>query len=1438
MHRGGTSAHGGEAGASDGGEVGRGGTGAHGGTGARGGTGGGAGVDSNGGEGTHDTGGSGGGQPHAGESAVGGSSTQGGTTNGVGGATLAGEGGVGGVSGEGGNSGEGGAGAPPVGGATANGGGGGTISTGGGYGIGGTTSTGGSDGGGGTTATGLTGGSTATGGTDGGGGAGGSLSTGGTAAGGAGLGGIAGAGNGGVGGAGAGGVAGGGAGGTGGSTSCPPGYGGTLDTGCITIACTGIPDASCACLKVSSEGNDTLADSSSGVSPFATVQAALDYAGAHASAPRVVCVAEGAACGMQTTYSGPSQADLTMRDGVSLYGLYESTSWSRCSNGSTILAPGSGAGVYFGPSLSALTVLDGFVVARFAAETSAGVTLDGAKGAVVSNVEVGTPAHDATTTYGVDARNGAVATLSNVRMTPVYESGSFWYWGAQNQVGISAVGAKLSVSDSSLRLYAGVLAADGSVTGLWLEDADGSAVLDTVVNLRSDVTTLGIHATRVADLVLDGTQVTLEAGDQFGPRGTNAVELDRVPGLSWQQGTLTLKREYFGTDLRLSDSPGARLGVQIAREAFSQMGVGVALSGDSTGTVLDGSIGRLNPSTSVSPGEGGLWVHDCAGTSPLVRMLVDVGSGGEAVTIQGDCSPTVSAHANVTFAAGSGTLAAIHCWAPSRCTIDHAYATVTGATVPVGSIIHAYGILCDDGACPVITDSEAHSLSSVDRHRSVGYLGAGIQAPGSTLVARNTVYGHCVGSSGAGLVASGRIENNEIFGPDCGATASGTPIAVGLEVVGASIVTSNYISAGGPSDCGPSCDLDAQYHPPPITTGVLGNLGSRYYNNIIGGRVALWLPGPPMPDSETALHNALFGPVLLGIGGRVSTWPPDTVLTTLDEVNGFPGFSGNISGGDFVDAGTPLEAPLTDKYGTPRDQSPDIGPIEATGAPSGCLGVSCSNHGVCQDSACVCDPAYVGAQCDVASDCVTNNGGCDPRTTCNAFVGGHTCGPCPAGYSGDGATGCVDIDECATNNGGCDPLTTCTNTTGSRTCGPCPSGYNGSGATGCVPVGGVCSTVTCPHGGTCLAEGANKYACICPSGITGNNCSITLEQLDGGDGGTCAIASNGTLRCWGDPSVTGSVPAGTYMDVSVGTGCACAVRSDSALVCFGNCGDVALPTGSFAAVSVGNDHHCAIRPDFTVACWGIDGTLNSGGDQFLLVAVGGYHSCGILQTGDITCWGVAGGTYDHGELTPPSGKFHAIEANIAQTCALGSDASIQCWGDTSRTGPPPAGEFKALALANDYGCGVHNDGSLACWGDNFNRRATPPAGDTFIDVAATTYAACALRLDQHVVCWGLDQVGFNLLNPPDGDFSYLSAPCSDLTCTHGTCTLGGSLSCSCDRGYRHPDGDQIACVPDACYQASQCDPLTACDGLDTGFMCSPCPPGYSGTGESGCVPNP
>ncbi len=142
-----------------------------------------------------------------------------------------------------------------------------------------------------------------------------------------------------------------------------------------------------------------------------------------------------------------------------------------------------------------------------------------------------------------------------------------------------------------------------------------------------------------------------------------------------------------------------------------------------------------------------------------------------------------------------------------------------------------------------------------------------------------------------------------------------------------------------------------------------------------------------------------------------------------------------------------------------------------------------------------CPSGYTGtgkAGCTDVNECATDNGGCDPLTSCTNTPGSRTCGACPTGYSGTGATGCTDINECLTNNGGCDPLTTCTNSTGGRACGACPTGYSGTGSTACTNIND-CSPNPCMNGGACT-DGVNSFTCTCASGWSGPTCTTMVTS--------------------------------------------------------------------------------------------------------------------------------------------------------------------------------------------------------------------------------------------------------------------------------------------------------------------------------------------------------
>ncbi|MGH0150723.1 UNVERIFIED_CONTAM: hypothetical protein FKN15_032572 [Acipenser sinensis] len=98
-------------------------------------------------------------------------------------------------------------------------------------------------------------------------------------------------------------------------------------------------------------------------------------------------------------------------------------------------------------------------------------------------------------------------------------------------------------------------------------------------------------------------------------------------------------------------------------------------------------------------------------------------------------------------------------------------------------------------------------------------------------------------------------------------------------------------------------------------------------------------------------------------------------------------------------------------------------------------------HGICIDSdrvqpgqpkyKCICDNGWMSppgspactADIDECSlpdrPCSTN-----PPVECFNTMGSYYCGPCPAGYEGDGRI-CTQADICSVNNGGCHPLASC-----------------------------------------------------------------------------------------------------------------------------------------------------------------------------------------------------------------------------------------------------------------------------------------------------------------------------------------------------------------------------------------------------------------------------
>jgi hypothetical protein len=222
---------------------------------------------------------------------------------------------------------------------------------------------------------------------------------------------------------------------------CVAGTGATNDAVCdgIDDDCDGLVDEDCTCLRVTTTGNDVTGDGLA--TPFQTIQRAIAYAVATPPAPRIVCVASGPACGATATYA----ADVAMADGISVYGRYESTGWTRCPTSTTVIAPVSATGVTFGTAITSHAVLGGFRIDRATSATTSAVTVDGAVGVTLVDITISnTPV--VSSSYGVNLIHGAEATIT--RSTILGGTGS------AESIGVRSVGSTPTITNNCLSLDA------------------------------------------------------------------------------------------------------------------------------------------------------------------------------------------------------------------------------------------------------------------------------------------------------------------------------------------------------------------------------------------------------------------------------------------------------------------------------------------------------------------------------------------------------------------------------------------------------------------------------------------------------------------------------------------------------------------------------------------------------------------------------------------------------------------------------------------------------------------------------------------------------------------------------------------------------------------------------------------------------------------------
>jgi alpha-tubulin suppressor-like RCC1 family protein len=248
---------------------------------------------------------------------------------------------------------------------------------------------------------------------------------------------------------------------------------------------------------------------------------------------------------------------------------------------------------------------------------------------------------------------------------------------------------------------------------------------------------------------------------------------------------------------------------------------------------------------------------------------------------------------------------------------------------------------------------------------------------------------------------------------------------------------------------------------------------------------------------------------------------------------------------------------------------------------------------------------------------------------------------------------------------------------------------------------------------------------------------------------SCGISAAGATFCWGSNQ-------GSILGAPAVSRCHNPNQGDN------DCNPLpALVAGapSFAQLAVGNQHTCGLRPSGIVYCWGRNqfGEVGAGlttpslsptqvpvSENVISLAATPNRTCAVTESGKLYCWGVL------------RGSTYVDVDSIGKCFSRNACAALPTLID----GLPPV---VTVSTSRTHTCALTLDSHAYCWGLNVwgelgdgtftssNAPVRVATSVTFKEISAASSVTCALDYQGRAFCWGIsgyptDQCGSSNVN--------------------------------------------------------------------------------------------